>query len=298
MKNYQEIRVKLGQDRVKVEELMSKHTTFKIGGPADLFYEAKTKKELVKAIKLVRELKVPYFILGGGSNVLVSDKGIRGIVIKMKNDKWSMANGKLKVAAAVSLPLLVQETARRGLSGLEFCKGIPGTIGGAIVGNAGTKNEGIGSLVEKVEVLDQDGKIKTISRKDCRFSYRESRFKDGSEIILAVVLKLTRDKPTNIKQKLKKYLQIRASQPQDSSAGSIFRNPSLGLPVGKLIEEVGLKGKKVGQAQISGKHANFIVNLGGAKSTDVLKLISLAKKEVKKKFGINLVEEIKIMGEF
>lgn len=296
---------KLGKDRIVVNEPMASHTTFRIGGPADLFYEAETKEKLIKAVQACRQLGIPYFILGGGSNILVSDKGIRGMAIKIVNSKWQIVNSKIIVEAGMSLPYLVQEAAQKSLSGLEICAGIPGTVGGAIVGNAGTKTEWISQLVEEVEVVDQGGKVTKVFARDCQFGYRKSRFQNSQEIILSVVLGLTKDNSENIERRMTDYLQARASQPKGASAGSVFKNPSVDLPAGQLIEEAGLKGKQIGKAQISEAHANFIVNLsadkaglGGATCRDVLELIRLAKQKVAEKFGVKLEEEIKIVGEF
>lgn len=295
---------KLGKDRIAVNEPMVSHTTFRIGGPADLFYEAETKEKLVEAVQTCRQLGIPYFILGGGSNILVSDKGIRGLVIRIQNTEYRILNTQVTVGAGVNLSWLVKEAAKNGLSGLEICAGIPGTVGGAVVGNAGAKSEWIGDLVEEVEVLDQDGKIKKIQNKDCHFGYRTSRFLKDSAIILSVVLKLVSEKTESIQAKTDNYLQDRSLQPHGFSAGSIFKNPNPDLPAGKLVEEAGLKGKQIGQARISPKHANFIVNLsadkaglGGASCQDVLELIRLAKQKVEEQFGIELEEEIRIVGD-
>lgn len=304
MRNDAQVVKKLGSAKVKLNEPMSGQTTFRIGGPADLFYEAKTKEEVIEAIKLCREFQVPYFVLGGGSNILVSDKGIRGLVIRIQNTEYKIQNTQVTVGAGVNLSWLVKEIAKKGLSGLEICVGIPGTVGGAIVGNAGTKSEWISQVVEQVEIVDQEGRIKKLSARDCQFDYRKSRFQNGQEIILSVVLKLTPDNPKNIQKRMRDYFKTRASQPKEPSAGSVFKNPSVDLSAGQLIEEAGLKGRQIGQAQISTQHANFIVNLsadkaglGGASCQDVLELIRLAKQKVAEKFGVKLEEEIKIVGD-
>ncbi|MFZ5366444.1 MAG: UDP-N-acetylmuramate dehydrogenase [Patescibacteria group bacterium] len=295
-KGYQEFLESLGGKRVKLNEPMRLHTTFKIGGPADIFYEVKTKEEIVAAVKLARKLKIPYFILGGGSNILVSDKGIRGVVIKIKNEKLGMKNGRVKAEAGMSLPWLVGETAKGGLSGLEFCAGIPGTVGGAIAGNAGIKDKWIGDLVEEVEILQEDGEKEIISKRECQFGYRQSRFLLEKEIVLGVTLKLIQNNPQSVARRIDKYLKIRKNQPKEPSAGSVFKNPD-GESAGKLIEQVGLKGYRIGDAQVSPKHANFIVNLGLAKGRDVLELIRLCQKRVEEKFAVRLEKEIKIIGE-
>jgi len=286
----------LGKGRVKLGEPLAKHTTFKIGGPADLFYEAKTEEELIKVVRLSGKVGVPYFLLGGGSNTLFSDEGLRGIVIKVANTQYAIRNTRITSGAGVSLGKLVKIAAQSSLSGLEFAVGIPGTVGGAIRGNAGTATEWIDKTVDWVKILDKEGKIKILNFKDCQFGYRESRFKSSKEVILEAAFKLHRRSQKEIYKKMRNYLEKRACQPKLPSAGCVFKNPP-SESAGRLIELCGLKGKQIGKAQISPLHSNFIVNLGGATCQDVLKLISLAKKEVKKRFKIELREEIKIVGE-
>lgn len=294
--DYSKIISELGKKRVKLNELMAKHTTFKIGGPADLFYEAKTEKELIGVIRLIREIGVPYFLLGGGSNILVSDKGIRGLVIKIQNTKYKILDTKIVAGAGISLGRLVEIAKENSLTGLEFAAGIPGTLGGAIRGNAGAWLESIGEKVLRVKILTSDDQVRWVKGLDCQFAYRQSRFKKSKEIILVVELGLGRGDKDEIQERIDENLKKRKAQPKQPSAGCIFVNPKPNS-AGRLIEKVGLKGRKVGNAQISPKHANFIVNLGGATCEDVLKLIALAKKEVKKKFGIELKEEIEVVGE-
>ena len=296
-KSYQQLIEKLGEDRVKIDELMSLHTTFKIGGPADLFYEAKTEEEVAESIKFCQNLEIPFFVLGGGSNLLVSDKGIRGMVIKISNIKYQISNTIITADAGARLGDIVEAAAEHSLSGLEFAVGIPGTLGGALRGNAGAWQQAIGDRVLRVRILDKDIKVKWISKKDCQFDYRQSRFKKSGEIILAAELKLLSGNPEQIRETMRDNLEKRKSQPREPSAGSIFINPKPEA-AGALIEQVNLKGFCVGQAQISPQHANFIINLGGASCSDVLELISLAKKAVEEKFGIKFEEEVKIVGEF
>jgi UDP-N-acetylmuramate dehydrogenase len=290
-----EIIKSLGKERVKLNEPLAKQTTFGIGGPAAWFYEAKTQEELIKAVKLARKLKIPFFILGSGSNLLVSDKGWRGLVIKVKSQKSKVKGTEIIADAGVILAKLVQVAADNSLAGLEIGAGIPGTIGGALVGNAGTGDQWLGDLVESVEIINEAGRIQKLTREDCQFGYRTSRFKTTKEIILRVILLLEKNDPPKIKQRIEVIMAKRKNQPQEKSAGSIFKNPP-DRPAGQLIEEAGLKGKRIGQAQISPQHANFIVNLGGARADDVLRLIKLAKAVVKKKFGIELEEEICLLG--
>lgn len=289
---------------VKADVLLAGHTTFKIGGPADLFYEANTTDKIIQAVKLARRLKIPYFILGEGSNLLVSDQGFKGLVIKIRSANWrtklKIQNSILIAEAGVKLRTLVEETAKADLFGLEFAAGIPGTLGGAVRGNAGAWQQNIGDRVLRVRVLTKKGETKWLSQKDCQFKYRQSRFKKASEIILEVELQLGEGVKKEISKKIKKILKKREIQPKEPSAGCIFINPTQRLPIrlsaGKLIEECGLKGRRIGDAQISLQHANFIVNLGQARAKDVLQLIKLAKTKVQKKFGIKLEKEIYLVG--
>lgn len=263
---------------------LKKFTTFKIGGPARYFFVAKTKKELIKAIQRAKKQGLPFFILGGGSNLLVSDKGYKGLVIK----------------AGKPLSLYVSK-------GLEWAVGIPGTIEGAVYGNAGAFGQSMKDVVESVEVFDAAvGQIKIFKNSDCQFAYRDSAFKRNKNlVILSVKIKPKKSNPSKIKE----YLNCRKEkQPLGlPSAGSVFKNPqnyfagglgeenkfsSSAFTAARLIEKCGLKGKKIGGAQISNVHANFIVNSGGATAQNVLGLIKLIKKTVMKKFKIALKEEI------
>lgn len=282
---------------LKKNESLAKHTTFGIGGPADWFCEAKTTEEVVEAVTAARKAEIPSFILGKGSNLLVADEGFRGLVIAIRNTQYVIRNTEIIAEAGAPLAELVEMAAKSGLSGLEFAVGIPGTIGGAIAGNAGTANKWIGDLVEKVEVLGEDGEIHQLPTSECQFGYRTSRFKKTKEVILRVWLRLKKDEPKMIKKKMAEFWAKRKNQPIQKSVGSVFKNPP-GKSAGWFIDQCGLKGTRIGDAQISPKHANFIVNLGQASCQDVLKLISLAKEKVKQKFGVVLDEEIKIVGEF
>lgn len=266
---------------VKTNISLKNYTTFRIGGRAKYFFEAKTKKDLIEAVRLAKKTKLPFFILGGGSNLLVSDKGFNGLVIKFGHP----------------LSFYVSK-------GMEWAAGIPGTIEGAVYGNAGAFGKSMGDEVKSVEAFDaKTEKVETLKNKDCRFGYRKSIFKKKKNlIILSVEIKSGKSDS----KKIKEYLDYRRQRhPQLPSAGSVFKNPTsvdrtkqgIGdTPAAILIHQAGLTGKKIGQAQISEKHSNFIVNLGGAKAKDVKKLISLVKKSVKKKFKIKPEEEIQYLG--
>ncbi len=294
---YQELIKQFGEDRVKVNEPLSVHTTFKIGGPADLFYEAQSEEEFIKVIGKVRDIGVPYFILGAGSNVLISDKGFRGIIIKLSNRRLRIENSTLFAGSGLPISILLDKCKEDSLTGLEFMAGIPGTIGGAIRGNAGAWRQNIGDFVKRVKILSVSGEVSWIDKNNCSFSYRESRFKNNDEIILGVEFLLRIGEGREIDSKIQEFFKMRETLPKEPSAGCIFVNPKP-LSAGDLIDKCGLKGTKVGNAQISEKHANFIVNLGGASASDVVALTSLVKEKVKESFGIDLKEEIVRMGEF
>jgi len=296
------------------------YTTFKIGGPARYFFVAKSKEDLKNGILWAKKKKLSFFILGAGSNVLFSDKGFNGLVIKLQNTQYEIRNTNVIAGAGVPLQKLVLEAVKKGLSGLENLAGIPGTLGGAIWGNAGAFGREIGDLVEEVKVLDVRGsklEVKKLKKEDCKFGYRNSIFKRRKNwIILEATLELKKGNKKEIEEKIKEILKLRKEkQPLElPCAGSVFKNVPIKkvpkkiqekfnekikngfLPAGVLIEAAGLKGFQIGGAKISEKHANFIVNLGGAYAKDVWKLIQKIKKEVKRKFKINLEEEIKLAG--
>jgi UDP-N-acetylmuramate dehydrogenase len=280
-----------------------KYTTFKIGGPAKYFFVAKNKEDIVRAIKVSKKFKIPVFILSGGSNLLVSDKGFDGLVINLKISDFKFKGNKIYVGAGMGLTKLADLSAKRGLAGLEWASGIPGTIGGAVYGCAQAFGDKISDSVEKAEALDiKTLKIKNFSKKQCSFSLKNSVFKKNKNlIIISVVLKFKNGNKKEIQEKIKEYLNYRKkNHPMNfPSAGSVFVNPESNKKVihaGYLIEKCGLKGKKIGKAQISKMHSNFIINLGGAKAKDVLKLINLARLKVKKTFKINLEAEVQFVG--
>ncbi len=263
---------------------LSSFSTFGIGGKAEWFYQVEEEKNLIQLIKFCKENNIPYFILGGGSNVLFSDDSFKGLVIKIDTSDYEIKGEKIIVKSGVSLSKLVDLAYKNSLSGLEFALGIPGTIGGAVAINASAAGHKMSEIIEKVKILTEEGEIKELS-------FVNNLFKDKKGIILEVVLRLKKQKKEKIKEEMQKALSLRKNQPTGKSAGCVFKNPSL-LSAGKLIEECGLKGKKIGAAQISEKHANFIINLGSAKASDVLKLITYIKEKVKAKFNIDLKLEI------
>lgn len=313
-------------ERTKENVLLAPFTTFKIGGPVELFYEARTVEELVGAVMKARELGVPITILGGGSNVLISDRGIRGLVVKnntgtitIRGMKGKFEGGEVKGSvfveadSGVVFNKLVRFTVEEGLGGLEAHLGLPGTVGGAIFMNSKwTKPESyVGDVVHQVIILSPQNQVKVVDRSYFRFAYDTSIIQKTGDIVLRVVFALVpRDKEELWKVANQSIAYRRESQPQGvKSPGCTFRNiskaqavaaatPNHTTSAGFLVDHAGLKGKVVGDAQISSIHANFIVNNGHARASDVVELIELARAKVKEQFGLELVEEIVRLGEF
>jgi len=298
---YQKLIDLLGKDKIKVDEPLANYTTYKIGGPADLFIQIESEEALVRTIEAVKKTGVPYFILGNGSNILVGDKGFRGIVIKIQNSKFKIQKSDSKVIiyaeAGMALLTLLDQCRENSLSGLEFVAGIPGTVGGAVRGNAGAWQQNISDKILRVKILFEDRDVLWIDKDNCSFSYRNSRFKSSDEIILGVEFELAKEDTTKIVDLTSFYLTKRLNQPKEPSAGCVFVNPKP-QSAGQLIDACGLKGRQVGGAKISEEHANFFINTGGAKASELSALINLAKQKVKEKFYIDLQEEIVRIGEF
>ncbi|MBZ9577564.1 UDP-N-acetylmuramate dehydrogenase [Patescibacteria group bacterium] len=284
---------------IKENISLAKHTTFKIGGPAKYFCITRNKEDLVKAVKKAKELNLPFFILGGGSNVLASDKGYNGLIIKIENCKLRIENCNLYTEAGVKLEEIVKLSDKKSLTGMEWAAGIPGTVGGAVYGNAQAFDVKMSDIVKSVEVLDTKNlKIKNLLKKQCLFSAKKSIFKKNKNlIILSATLKLKKGDKKEIQKAIKEHLNYRKKNHplRFSSAGSVFVNKTGGPPSAYLIEKCGLKGTKVGGAEVSKKHAGFIINTGKAKAKDVLKLIKIIKQKVKNKLGIKLEEEVQII---
>ena len=290
---------------IKQNEPLSKHTTFAIGGPAKYFAVAQTKEEVLEAIDFAKNKKLPFFVLGGGSNLLVNDNGYNGLIIKIQIGGVSIEEEKITAGAGVLLSQLVNESANKGLSGLEWAAGIPGTIGGAVNGNAGAYGRSVSESAREIVVLAEDDgkwKEKKYSNEECGFEYRKSKFKylANREIILEVVLNLQKSETEKVREEIRNIILRRKGKiPAQPSAGCVFKNikkdGQLVAAAGKLVEECGLKGVKSGNAEIPHLHGNYVVNLGGAKADDVLKLINLCKQKVKDRFNLELEEEIIVM---
>ncbi|MFH1441257.1 MAG: UDP-N-acetylmuramate dehydrogenase [Candidatus Omnitrophota bacterium] len=290
---------------LKFAESLKEHTTFNTGGPAEYFSIPKDESELKDLLSFARECKLPVFVLGAGSNLLIRDRGVRGLVVKLSAAYFKKAVFKkntLSAGAGCFLPQLINKSRNYSLSGLEFLAGIPGTVGGALAMNAGIAKKNIADCVEDITVMDYNGTSKILKWDKIKFSYRSSDL--SKYIILKAVFKLTVKSKDEIQRKIRDYILERNIK-QDinfPNAGCIFKNPAVNsgmgsvMSAGKLIDLCGLKGKRIGGASVSLKHANFIVNTGDAKTEDILGLVELIKKQVKKKFNINLEPEVKIWG--
>ena len=300
-KVYELLTNEIKQGIVKIDEPMKKHTNFKIGGNADVFVIAKNIEEIKCVIKFSKENNIPLTILGNGSNVLVSDKGIRGIVLQIglkeiKVEKHE--NALIEVDAGAMLGALAQILLKQSISGFEFAAGIPGSIGGAIRMNAGAYGGEMKDIVKNVTVLNEKGEINILTNEECEFSYRHSRFTNSKEIIIKATLELPFGNENEIKAKMDEYAQSRKEkQPLNlPSAGSTFKRGA-DFITAKLIDECGLKGYTSGNAQVSTLHAGFVVNLGNATAQDVLSVVSHVKQVVLEKTGKQIELEIELLGE-
>ncbi|MDA1232634.1 MAG: UDP-N-acetylmuramate dehydrogenase [Planctomycetota bacterium] len=278
------------------DELLSKHTWLKLGGPAQYFVSPRTEAELLEVITTCRSQQLPIHILGSGSNLLVRETGVQGVVIKVIEPLLAevhVEGTSLTAGGGTLLSHVVAEAVRAGLGGIEYLVGIPGTIAGAVVGNSGGRTGDIGQLITSVRVLTQENEIAVRLGDELTFSYRRSSVQDL--LVLSITLELTRDDSEELTRRTRKnWIMKRSTQPlADQSAGCIFRNPR-GLIAGALIEQCGLKGLSVGKARISERHANFIVTEAGATSKDVEQLISRIQKAVAEKYAVDLELEIKV----
>jgi UDP-N-acetylmuramate dehydrogenase len=324
-----ELREHFGE-RVRAGELLSRHGTFGVGGPADAWVNITRAEELAALVALARAREWPLMLVGNGTNVLFADAGARGVVARMVLDGWRLEEVdaervRLIAEGGVSLPKLVNELAARGLTGLEWGAGVPGTVGGAVVSNAGAHGACVADTIETARVLfapaqpGDKADVREMPADELRLGYRRSRFRAAREIVFddegrpsaapreliepremiagATFLLRSAD-PAEVKQRVAAYRRHRKeTQPPQASAGSVFKNPE-GDYSGRLIEAAGLKGHRIGRAQISPVHANFIVNLGGATAADVVALIALARRTVRERFGVELELEVELRGDW
>ena len=293
-----ELETLIGKENVWQNELMSQHTTFKIGGPADYFVTPKSKEDFKKVLSFAKERELPYLVIGEGSNLLVSDKGISGIVISTKKIvEFSVKENFITASCGVTLKDLANFAMENHLSGLEFSCGIPGNLGGAIYMNAGAYDGEMKDVVYKVEVMDEGGNIFWLDNEEMTFSYRHSLLVEKNLYCLSVIFSLKPSTKMSIQEKMTELTKKREEkQPLDlPSAGSTFKRP-VGYFAGKLIIEAGMQGKRIGGAEVSKKHAGFIVNQGGATADDVIHLIEEIKEKVFLTSGVRLEAEVKLTG--
>jgi UDP-N-acetylmuramate dehydrogenase len=290
--------------KLKIAEPLARYTSMKIGGPADYFIEVTHDAALTSLLRALERNGVEFYLLGNGSNVLISDRGVRGAVIRLggefKTVEWrdSADGAYVNVGAAYAVTQLVREAARKGYAGLEFAEGIPGTVGGALYMNAGAYGSEFEKVVDRIEGISRAGEPMRLSRQEMTFSYRDSHLPAGT-VVTRVGLRLQKGEVVRIGSKVRELTSKRkGSQPSGfPNSGSMFRNPP-GDFAGRLIESAGLKGRRIGQSQISERHANFFVNLGGAKAGEVRLMMKLAQAEVRDKFGVELEAEVKFVGDW
>lgn len=297
----------LGADHVFPEEPMAKHITFRVGGPAEWFVLADTVEQLRQVIALCKEQKEPYYLIGNGSDLLVSDSGVRGVIIRLAGEFEEISAKEIVnegicdicAGAGVMLASLSLRAGKKGFTGLEFANGIPGTVGGAVLMNAGAYGGEIKDTIVAADVMTKDGEIRRLSKEELKLSYRHSVMMESGDIVLRAYFTLTVRPKLEIFAIMESYRKARQEkQPLEyPSAGSTFKRPT-GYFAGKLIQDSGLSGCKVGGAMVSTKHAGFVINAGGATATDVYELIQHIRKTVKEKFQVELEPEVRFLGEF
>jgi UDP-N-acetylmuramate dehydrogenase len=286
-------------ERLLLDEPLARHTSARIGGPADAFVAARTVTELAAAARAAWAYRVPLTVLGGGSNVLISDRGVRGLVVHNRAGRVTFDGARVVADSGASTIALARRCAARGLAGLEWAIGVPGTLGGAVVGNAGAHGGDMHSSLLYIDAITPQGEVR-LSRDDLAFEYRSSILKRAPRplVILRAALQLQPDDPAAIAARMEEFsAQRRRTQPPGATIGSTFKNPP-GDYAGRLIDAAGLKGTRIGGAQISEMHANFFLNVGEAAAADVKALIDLAQAEVLDKYGVQLELEIELVGEW
>ncbi|WP_400163197.1 UDP-N-acetylmuramate dehydrogenase [Brevibacillus sp. TJ4] len=300
MKQIADELVQAGITKVWIDEPLANHTTWRIGGPADLLIQPKDKSSLQKALQILHRHQIPWSVIGRGSNLLVRDRGIRGAVLKVAEglSHCEFRGEEVCVGAGYSMIRLAMETGKRGLTGMEFAGGIPGTVGGAVYMNAGAHGSDLSRILIDAEILFEDGETKVLTNEEMSFSYRTSLLQKKKGIVVEARFQLRAGDRQEITATLAANKERRRlTQPlQLPCAGSVFRNPP-GDHAGRLIEAAGLKGYQIGGAQVSELHANFIVNRGGATATDVLTLIDHIRSTILEKYGIEMHPEVLVVGE-
>ena len=290
----------VSEQDILTKEYMKNHTSFKIGGSADFLVTPRTVDQIQNLIKTLKKENIPVFIMGNGSNLLVSDKGIRGVVIKLSKNfsSFSISGDEVTAQSGILLSTLSKSIVNESLSGFEFASGIPGTIGGAVTMNAGAYDSEMKNIVEEVVAMDMDGNIRTFTNQEMNFRYRKSRVTDETLVVLEAKLKLDKGNIEDIKAKIDDFTVRRTTkQPLTAySAGSTFKRPE-GYFAGKLIEDAGLKGIIMRNAAVSSLHSGFVINTGDATCENILELIEFIKLTVFSKFGVMLEEEVRVVGE-
>lgn len=289
------------KENIYINEPMKKHTTFRVGGPADYFVLPTEVSQITNIIELCKAEQIPYFILGNGSNLLVSDKGYRGVVIQIyKNMNQIQIDGcKIKAQAGVLLSQIAKKALDAGLAGFEFASGIPGTLGGAAVMNAGAYGGEMKDVLTSVTVLDENGQMLHLEAKDLQLGYRTSIIKEKGYVVIEAELELQVGDQTQIQKRMEQLkVQRVTKQPLEyPSAGSTFKRP-VGYFAGKLIQDAGLRGYRVGDAQVAEKHCGFVINRGEATAAEITQLIKDVQKKVYEEFQVKLETEVKFLGEF
>ena len=297
----------LGTDRVFPEEPMQKHITFRVGGPAEWFVQVDTVDKLKQVLALCKEWEEPYYIIGNGSDLLVSDSGVRGVIIRLTGEfeeivpKETVNEGvcEIQAGAGVMLATLSLRAGKKGFTGLEFANGIPGTVGGAVLMNAGAYGGEIKDTIVAADVMTREGEIRHLTKEELKLAYRHSAMMESGDIVLKAYFTLTVRPKLQIFAVMESYRKARQEkQPLEyPSAGSTFKRPE-GYFAGKLIQDAGLSGYRIGGAMVSTKHAGFVINAGGATAADIYQLIQYIKKTVKEKFQVELEPEVRFLGEF
>lgn len=291
----------LDPQQIRTHEPMGRHTTFRVGGPADYYVEPETKEELAEVLALCREQEMPYYILGNGSNLLVGDRGYRGVMVAM-GKAWSYMerdNGKVRAGAGALLSAVSKYALKSSLTGLEFASGIPGTVGGAVVMNAGAYGSEMADVLARVRLLTPEGQVEISDSRKLELGYRTSNIPGGGRVVLEAEFSLEEGDKDRIRQRMEELsAQRREKQPLEyPSAGSTFKRPT-GYFAGKLIQDAGLRGFCVGNAQVSEKHCGFVINRGNATAADVKDLCREVQRRVREHAGVELELEIKLLGEF
>lgn len=298
---YNELCQILGEENVFTKEPMSRHTTFRIGGPADYFLTPEKEEQMQELVLFLKETEIPYYIVGNGSNLLVGDKGFRGAIIQIckKMNRIRTEGTRIHAQAGALLSRIAAEAQKEGLKGLEFASGIPGTLGGAVMMNAGAYGGEMKQVLIRAQVLDGSGKIFEIPAEKMELGYRTSIFSQNNQIVLNAELCLEKGDPEQIREEMEELKRRRTTkQPLEyPSAGSTFKRPE-GFFAGKLIQDAGLRGFQVGGAQVSEKHCGFVINKDHATAADVVSLMEQAAERVEALFGVRLEPEVKKIGEF